>query len=75
MLTQIMRIVETIPKSYYEKELPHAKGLMGSVDIEDVPFIALALKMDVPIWSDDKHFEEQNKVKILKTRDIIELSE
>jgi len=38
---------------------------------EDAPFMALALSKNIPIWSDDKDFEIQNKIKIYKTKDLI----
>ncbi len=50
-----------------------AMEIIGSVDVEDVPFIAIALSQNAAIWSEDKHFEKQDKVLILKTKDIINL--
>lgn len=44
------------------------------IDQEDVDFIATALSQeDSFIWSDDAHFDKQNTVKILKTRDMINI--
>ena len=44
----------------------------GNIDKEDIIFIATALGIeDSVIWSDDRHFERQNKIKILKTKEII----
>jgi len=58
-----------INKEYYEK----AVKIMDSIDENDTPFIALALSIENNgIWSDDKHFEMQDKVKIWKTKDLIE---
>ena len=38
---------------------------IGNVDIDDVPFIATSLAFDnCPIWSDDKHFKGQDRIKI-----------
>ena len=35
-------------------------------------FIAAALSYpDSKIWSDDKHFERQNKIQVLKTKSMI----
>ena len=42
-------------------------------DIDDAPYIALALKMNCPIWSNDSALKKQNKVSILSTEDLIEL--
>src|SRR4030042_1600157 len=34
---------------------------------DDVPFLALALELNIPIWSNDDHFKEQSEVPIFKT--------
>ena len=45
---------------------------MEHIDEEDVVFLSTALSIsDSVIWSDDRHFEKQDKVKVLKTEDII----
>lgn len=48
-----------------------AKKVMGHIDPKDIPFIAAALAARADIWSDDKHFEKQNKIKIWKTKDLL----
>ncbi len=48
-----------------------AKKIMDSIDKDDTPFIAAALATKSAIWSDDKHFEKQNKIKVWKTNDLI----
>ncbi|HID40035.1 MAG TPA: hypothetical protein EYP36_11045, partial [Calditrichaeota bacterium] len=39
----------------------------------DVQFIAAALATKSTIWSDDKHFKKQDEVKILTTKELIEM--
>ena len=57
-------------------KLEEGKEIMASIDIEDVPFIALALSIgNDGIWSDDKHFQQQKKIKIWKTEEIIKMIE
>ncbi len=52
-------------------KLDEAKEIMASIDIEDVPFVALALSIENDgIWTDDKHFQQQNKIKIWRTEDV-----
>ena len=34
---------------------------------EDIPFLALALELNIPIWSNDPHFKEQSEVPIFET--------
>ncbi len=50
-----------------------AKNIMDSVDSDDTPFIAAALATGADIWSDDKHFEKQKRIKIWKTEDLTKL--
>ena len=56
-----------------ETKMKEAKKIMDSIDKDDTPFIAAALATKSDIWSDDKHFEKQDKIKILKTKELIKL--
>ncbi len=50
------------------------KKAIGSLpDPEDSPYLALALRLNCPIWSNDKHFEKQSLVKVFKTEDLVKL--
>ena len=39
---------------------------------EDAPFLALALELNIPIWSNDEHFKEQSEVKVFTTEELKE---
>ena len=52
-------------------KMPEAKKIMDGIDPDDTPFIAAALALHADIWSDDKHFEKQNMIKIWKTKDFL----
>ena len=67
----ILKNINLLPIEEYKEFLDEAKEIMGEVDKNDTPFIAAALVTKADIWSDDKHFEKQNKVKIFKTKDLI----
>ncbi len=41
--------------------------------IEDAPYIALALTLKIPLWSNDAALKEQTKVKVLTTPELIKL--
>jgi len=41
-------------------------------DPKDVPYFALALKLNCPIWSADKRLKKQDKVRIIDTKEMIE---
>ena len=38
---------------------------------KDIPYVALALKLDCPIWSYDAGLKKQSKVNILTTKDLL----
>lgn len=44
-----------------------------SPDIDDAPYFALSLKTGIPLWSNDAILKKQDKIKVLSTKDIIEI--
>ena len=56
--------------------MDEALVIMGEIDEKDTQFIALALAINNDgIWSNDRHFDKQEKIKIYRTIDIINLLE
>lgn len=55
----------------YEEFLNEAKSLIS--DPEDAPYLALAMKLRAPIWSNDRHLKSQKKVAVLTTKELVEL--
>ena len=41
-------------QTYYESHMPHAQKYLKDRDPDDIHLAALALKEDIPIWSNDK---------------------
>lgn len=71
LFNQLLSRVNIIPEGHIRKKLDGANKILGRIDPKDVVFIAAALSIqDSAIWSDDRHFEKQNKVKVLKTKEI-----
>lgn len=68
LLLRQMRII-----SYDEirNDFDDACNIMDDIDSGDVIFIATALAFDASIWSDDKHFKVQNKIKVFTTQEMI----
>jgi predicted nucleic acid-binding protein len=56
-------------KEFYEK----AEKL--SPDIKDVPYLALALKLNSAIWSNDKRLKNQSKINIISTENMLKFFE
>ena len=58
-------------KQEYDKYLPEAKDL--SPHAKDIPYFALALSLNCPIWSDEKSFKLQSKVKVYSTSELVKI--
>ena len=65
--------VETISDFAIQDKMPQAKEIMDKTDEKDTPFIAAALSIkNEGIWSDDRHFKKQDKIKVWNTRDLMD---
>lgn len=74
ILTDLFKYVQLLSADEIKQNWDEAKRVMEHIDEEDVVFIAAALSLkDAIIWLDDSDFEKQNKIKIVKTRDMINL--
>ncbi len=62
--------VRVLPEQEYKYLKKHAMELLGGN--EDWPFMALAMAKQAPIWSNDKAFKKQSKVKIFTTKELAE---
>jgi predicted nucleic acid-binding protein len=71
LLNVLFKDTEVVPREEFEDELDLASQLIGGTDPDDVPFLALALRLDVDIWTDDSDFEEQNEVTVWKTHELV----
>jgi predicted nucleic acid-binding protein len=52
-----LRVVTT-EASAYESHLEEASQYLAKRDPTDIPLTALALKLEIPVWSNDRDFEE-----------------
>ena len=74
ILNLLLNHITLVPEEIFLKNINEAKKIIGEVDINDVVFLATAMSINnSKIWSDDKDFDKQNKIEILKTKDMIKL--
>lgn len=66
-LSIIKQDIRIVPFSDFADRLPEAIEL----NFKDSPYIALALKLDCPIFSGDKGLKEQSKIKVLSPRELL----
>ena len=70
-LKLILKNMRIIPDEIIKPFIKEAYEIIGKVDEKDVLFVACALAhSESVIWSDDKDFEQQNKILVLKTKDV-----
>lgn len=64
LVSELLKLVEIIPKSKYEAYVEQARKICS--DRDDIPYLALSLSLDkAPIWSfDEKLKEDCNKIGI-----------
>ncbi len=55
-------------------QLSCAYTLTEKIDPRDTPFLARALHLECPIWSDDAHLKQQSYVPCYSTREFLSLS-
>ena len=73
ILHKLCRRISFLDNSIIEKYMSEAKTIMDTIDADDTPFIAAALGIGADIWSDDKHFEKQSRVKVWKTSELYQI--
>ena len=74
LLGVLLASVQVVPAEEVVKKYKEAEKIMGKIDRDDVPFIALALSFpNDGIWTEDKHFLKQSRVRVWRTRELLKL--
>ena len=63
--------IEIISESEYKEFFNECYAL---IEIDDIPFLALALANKAPIWTHDAHFSRQSKARVLSNKDLLDTS-
>ncbi len=71
IMHMLKEVITVVPEEEYSKFMEEAKTI--SPDEKDIAYIALALKLNCAVWSNDKKLKEQDKVKVYSTSEIIEM--
>jgi predicted nucleic acid-binding protein len=72
-LSVLLTNIEVVPREELSAVWGEAEDLIGSVDPDDVPFVAVALVRSCDgIWSDDKHLKKQGAVRVWTTADMVQ---
>jgi predicted nucleic acid-binding protein len=69
---ELLPVIAIQPRQY-DSQLERATKLIGQRDPKDVHVLALALELNLPIWSEDRDFEDLPGVTLHKTADVLAL--
>ena len=62
----------SFPEEYYASRRSDAERILNNRDLDDTHLAALALKEDVPIWSNDRDFE-QRSIPVYTTAQLLKM--
>lgn len=71
----LLESVTVVPRQLYQDQISGAYTVMREIDPKDTPFLALALHLECPLWSDDAHLKLQSLVPCYVTSEITELAD
>lgn len=69
MISEILSLVQIVPRSEIEPFLDKARSI--SPDPKDDVYLALALKLACPLWSNDTRLKEQKEIQIYSTDELL----
>ena len=67
----LLNFVRIVSKQEYLECMEEASKLAKHT--KDMPYFALALSLNCAIWSDEKSFKQQSKVKVHSTSELVNL--
>ena len=62
--------VQVLSETIYRANLPEAKKL--APDPADIPYFALALHLNIPLWSNDILLKEQDRIVVYTTQEVLD---
>src|SRR3989338_6093813 len=72
-LTLISSRIKTKTFQEFKSNIKKAKEI--SPDPKDIEYLAIAIKLNCPLWSNDKALKKQKAVKIISTSELLEINE
>ena len=67
----VLGSVNVVPSEMYSCSMKEAFSIMKDRDPKDTPFLALALQLGSPLWSNDRHFIDLRAVPVYSTGSLI----
>ena len=73
LFTLFSENIEIVPDTDIKRKMAEAIKIMEKIDINDAPILACALAIrNQGIWTEDRHFEKQDKVRMWKSSELID---
>jgi len=73
LLDLIFAKINVVDREVLEPFKKRAIEILKDIDPADAPFLALAMALNCPIWSNDKDLKRQKVVKVYTTQEILNL--
>lgn len=74
LLYSLLQNINLVPFEEFKHEFMNAVKIMSKIDLNDSAFVAVGLAMNLDgIWTEDKHFHNQQILKVYKTKELVEL--
>ena len=73
ILNKMKERLTILPNKEVNTRFEEAYQIMKDIDPQDSMFLAAALAANAHIWSDDLHFQKQNKVRVWTTKELVKL--
>lgn len=70
LLVYLLSPIKIIPQEEYNFFIEEAKQ---QVPVDDAPYLALALSLKIPVWSNDSAFKKQSLVKVYTTSELAKI--
>ncbi len=71
ILTNLTARIRVLPAKIYAAQMEHASRL--APDPGDVPYLAIAMHLHIPLWSNDAVLKDQRAVPVYTTEELLEL--
>ena len=63
--------VKIYSKKDYKDKIENANKIIGKIDKKDAEILALSLKENCLIWSEDKDFRNLKEVNLIRTKELV----
>ncbi|PIN87554.1 hypothetical protein COV12_03165 [Candidatus Woesearchaeota archaeon CG10_big_fil_rev_8_21_14_0_10_32_24] len=70
IINLLHQIITIVPQEEYQQFIEKAKSICP--DEKDEMYFALALKLNFAVWSNDRKLKEQEEIKVLNTKEVLE---